>query len=107
MILGGLKMKINRSTKPAKAIKAGEEVTITDEASELLFETQDVADLLAEVTGEDVDVTADEEEVTFAIGDDEFVVTPDEDEEILECKRVTKKAVKASKRRPVRRVIKR
>lgn len=77
------------------------EVTVDDEATDLLFETDDVAQLVAEVTGMDVDVTPDPETdaVTFAVGDDEFTVTPDGNEEVLEARRMPKKpAVKAATR---------
>ena len=77
------------------------EVTVDDEATDLLFETDDVAQLVAEVTGEDVQVTTDPEtdSVVFGIGQDEFTVTPEGDEEILEARRMPKKpAVKASTR---------
>lgn len=77
------------------------EVTVDEEATDLLFETDDVAQLVAEVTGEDVQVTTDPEtdSVVFGIGQDEFTVTPEGDEEILEARRMPKKpAVKASTR---------
>lgn len=100
------------SRKSSRPIKANEEVIVQDEATDLLFEAQDVADLVAEVTGEDVDVTADEDQVTFAVGDEEFTVTPDGDEEILESVRRPlkgKRAVAASRKtpagKPVRRVV--
>lgn len=76
-------------------------VSVDEEATDLLFETDDVAQLVAEVTGEDVQVTTDPEtdSVVFGIGQDEFTVTPEGDEEILEARRMPKKpAVKASTR---------
>ena len=76
-------------------------VSVDEEATDLLFETDDVAQLVAEVTGMDVEVTPDPETdaVTFAVGQDEFTVTPEGDEEILEARRMPKKpAVKASTR---------
>lgn len=76
-------------------------VSVDEEATDLLFETDDVAQLVAEVTGEDVQVTTDPETdaVVFGIGQDEFTVTPEGDEEILEARRMPKKpAVKASTR---------
>lgn len=79
----------------------GENVDVEEEATDLLFETEDVAQLLAEATGEDVDVTVDDEtnEVSFGVGDNEFTVTPEGDEEILEARRMPKKAaVKANTR---------
>lgn len=59
-------------------------VTVDDAATELLFEAEDVAELVSEVTGLPVDVTVDEDEVVFAVGDDEFTVTPEGDEEVVE-----------------------
>lgn len=76
-------------------------VSVDEEATDLLFETDDVAQLVAEVTGEDVQVTTDPETdaVVFGIGQDEFTVTPEGNEEILEARRMPKKpAVKASTR---------
>ena len=76
-------------------------VSVAEEATDLLFETDDVAQLVAEVTGKDVQVTTDPEtdSVVFGIGQDEFTVTPEGDEEILEARRMPKKpAVKASTR---------
>lgn len=84
------------------------EVTVDPEATELLFETDDVAQLVAEVAGQDVDVTVDDEtgETIFAVGEDEFTVTPDEDVEVLESTRKplrNKRTIKASTKRPARR----
>lgn len=66
------------------------DTTVAPEATELLFETEDVANLLAEATGEDVEVTTSDDggQVEFAVGEDVFTVTPDEDEtEVLESVR--------------------
>lgn len=86
---------------------AGAAVEVAPEASDLLFEAGDVAELIAEVTGQDVAVEADENTVTFEIGDDQFVVEADGDEEILEATKRPlqgKKPVKASRQaRPVAR----
>lgn len=82
------------------------EVTVEPEASELLFEAEDVAELIAEVTGDAVDVTVDEDQVVFAIGEDEYTVTPEGDEVIVEdSKRVRGHAIKAGRamRRPMAR----
>ncbi len=80
-------------------------VDVAPEASDLLFEAEDVAELVAEVTGEEVAVTVDEDAVSFEVGDDVFTVEPEGDEEVLESTRIkrNKKSVKASKvlrRRP-------
>lgn len=70
------------------------EVTVDPDASELLFETEDVAQVLAEATGKDVDVTADEGTVTFDLGDTQVTAEAEGDEEIVES---SKKACTASK----------
>lgn len=94
-------MKITSSKTRRKAVRASEEVTVADEATELLFETEDVADLLAEATGEDVEVEVadDGTAVEFTVGDDTIVAEPEGDEEILESRRVrrTAKTVRASR----------
>lgn len=81
--------------KPSKAVKAEEEIEetgapeteVAPEATELLFETEDVAQLLAEVTDEDVtvDVDDDTEEIVFTVADEEYTVAPDGEEELLEA----------------------
>lgn len=85
-----------------RKITAGEEVEVAPEATDLLFEADDVAELVAEVTEQEVSVeTTDEGEVEFTVGEDEvFTVTPEGDEEVLEAVRVpfkNKKSVKASR----------
>lgn len=80
------------------------EATVAPEASDLLFEAEDVAELVAEVTGEPVEVTADDtgSSVTFAVGEDEYTVEAEGDEEVLEAVRKTlrgKRAVSASTNR--------
>lgn len=80
---------------------------VAPEATELLFEAEDVADLVAEVTGEDVDVTADDTTVTFDIGDESYTVEAEGDEEAVESSvRISrrKRTVAASTRRPGRTV---
>ena len=62
-------------------------VDVDDSAYGLLFETEDVAELVAEVTGQEVEVKADDESVVFTIGEDEYTVTPEEDTEVLESVR--------------------
>ena len=85
------------------------EVFVDDEASELLFETEDVAELVAEITGMDVDVTVDDEadSVTFGVGKEEYTITPEGDEEVVESstKKFRSRKVAASRaRRAARRV---
>lgn len=62
-------------------------VDVAPEATELLFEAEDVAELVAEVTGEPVDVTSEEDSVVFAVGGDEFTVEAEGSEEVLESVR--------------------
>lgn len=71
------------------------------EDSELLFEVEDVAEVLAEATGEPVDYTVDDEttEVTFTVGEDEITVTPEGDEEVVEeSTRVRGRRIAAARR---------
>lgn len=93
-------MYIQRRRITANADVDGE-TTVAPEASDLLFEAEDVAELVAEVTGEPVDVSADDDTVTFAVGEDEYTVEAEGDEEVLEAVRTplrNKKAVAASRR---------
>ena len=106
-------------TVTRKAIRAAEEdapkdveieeigtVEVAPEATELVFEAEDVAQLVAEVTGQDVEVEADENSVVFTVGDYDYTVEPEGTEEILESSRKVlkgKKSVSASTRRPARR----
>lgn len=100
----------NRSVKSRRPIRAAEEDEMIEDMSyedtDLLFEAEDVAQLLAEVTGEAIDVTVndDGESVIFSVGDEEYTVEAEGDEEVLEsCRRDIrgKKSVKASTNRPV------
>ena len=103
-------MKISKN--PKTAIKA--ETEVAPEATALLFETEDVAELLAEATGEVVsaDVSEDGDTVIFEVGEGEeaeaFEVTAEGDEEVLEAstRTIGKKSVQAS-RQPARRAAKR
>jgi len=71
--------------KKIRSVKA--DTDVAPEASELLFEAEDVAELLAEVTGEDVVVDAVEggDAVIFEVAGEEFTVEPEGTEEILEA----------------------
>lgn len=113
----------NARVQRRRPIKADEEVVeeeieapaeggvdIAPEASDLLFEAEDVAELLAEVTGQDVAVTAEEDQVTFEVGEDEYVVEAEEDVETLASTKKplqNKKAVKASRKVAPRRAVRR
>lgn len=61
------------------------EVTIDPEATDLLFEAEDVAELLSEYAGQAVDVTVEDDKVVFAVGDVELTAEAEGDEEILEA----------------------
>lgn len=63
------------------------EAVVAPEATDLLFEAEDVAELVAEVTGLPVEVSADEDSVVFAVGEDEYTVHAEGNEEILEATR--------------------
>lgn len=96
--------------RKSRRILSDSEVNVAPEASDLLFESEDVAELLAEVTGQVVDVTADSNEVVFSVGEGDeaetFTVTAEGDEEVLESSRRnfrSKTAVSAS-RKPARTV---
>ena len=93
--------------KKRRRIVADDEVgtVVSPETTELLFETEDVANLLAEATGESVEVETSEEgdAVDFTVGDQVYTVMPDEDVvEVLESVRrplKSKRTVSASTRR--------
>lgn len=79
--------------QPEEEIEVTEETTedvdIEPEATDLLFETEDVAQLIAEVTNQPVDVTADDLSVTFTVGDEDFIVEAEDDDEFVEsCSKV-------------------
>ena len=91
---------------PVEAPAAEAEVVVDPSATELVFETEDVAQLLAEVTGDTVEVEADETAVTFSVGDADYTVEPEGDEEILETSRKVlrgKRSVAAATRTRARR----
>ena len=100
------------SARRARRVVANEAVEIAPEATELLFETEDVAEVVAEVTGEEVsvEVAGDVVELTVGEGEDAevFTIEPEGDEEILEAstKVIRKQAVKASTR-PAKRAVRR
>ena len=87
-------VKASNAKMPRRKIRANEEleeavVEVEPEATDLLFEAEDVG------------VEVVEDSVVFTVGEEEFTVEPDGDEEILEAstKILSKKApVKASKR---------
>ncbi len=93
-------------------VKDDVDVDVAPEAAELLFEAEDVAELVAEITGSPVEVTAEDESVTFEVDGEAYTVEPEGDEEILESSRRVfrgKRPVKASRalrtarsRRPIK-----
>lgn len=98
-------MNIKRRNIKAADELIDTEVSVEPEASELLFEANDVAELVAEITGEPVDVTVDDDAVVFGVGDEEYEVAAEGNEEILEARRTrpSSKSIKASSktRRPI------
>lgn len=71
------------------------EVIIDPEATDLLFEAEDVAELIAEITGETVEVEVEDDSVAFAIGEDVYTVEAEGDEEVLEA--ATKKVLRGKR----------
>lgn len=72
------------------------ETEVAPEASDLLFEVEEVAQLVAEITGEDVAVEADESTVTFDVAGETFTCEAEDDAEEVEASR------KIAGRRPVK-----
>lgn len=96
-------MRIQKNTMKRRNARIKADTEVAEEAVDLLFETEDVAELIAEVTGEDVDVTADGEVVEFSVGDETYTCSAEPGDEIVESStRVkTKRRVAASTgRRP-------
>lgn len=75
-------MKVTRNRLRTERVMA--ETNIAPEATDLLFEAEDVAEIIVEITGEDVDVEADGDVVSFTVGDETYECTADGDEEVLE-----------------------
>ena len=95
-----------------RRIVAEDEVSVAPEAAELLFEAEDVAELVAEVTGQVVEVSAEGDDVTFTIGEgeqvEEYTVSAEGDEEIVESSRRIARGmrpVRASRRPMARRPV--
>ena len=92
-------------------IVAEDEIDVAPEATDLLFEAEDVAELVAEVTGQPVEVTAEGDAVTFAVGEgeaiDEYTVTAEGDEELVESSVSVrgKRSIRASRRPMARRPV--
>ena len=92
-----VKSKIQASQKLRKRIMADTEVA--PEAADLLFEAEDVAQLVAEITGEDVSVEADESTVTFEVAGESYTCEAEDGlEEVESCTRIrSRRPVKASR----------
>lgn len=87
-------------------VKDTDDVSVESSAEGLLFEVQDVARVIAEITGQDVEVSTDDEtdEVEFAVGDEVYTITPDGDEEeVVSSRQISKRPVRASRARRVAR----
>lgn len=74
----------------------GADVVVEPEATDLLFEAEDVAELVAEITGLPVDVSVEDDSVEFAVGEDVYTVEAEGDEEVLEA--ASRKAVRSKSR---------
>ena len=88
-------MDQNLEPEVEEAVEGEGEVVIDPEATDLLFEAEDVAELIAEITGETVEVSVEDDSVAFEIGEDVYTVEAEGDEEILEA---SSKAVLRGKR---------
>lgn len=100
---------IRASEEEIEEVEEVADVQVDPEVSDILFEAEDVAELLAEVTGQEVAVTAEDDVVTFEVGEEAYAVEAEGDEEILESTKRPlrdKAPVKASRRvgarKPVR-----
>lgn len=83
-------MKTNRRRR---VIRANEEVVVPE--TDLLFEAEDVAELVSEITGEDVEVAAEEDAVTFTVGNEEYTVEAEGTEEVVESARSTRRSARS------------
>ena len=92
------KSKIKASAMSAKR-RIMADTDVAPEAADLLFEAEDVAQLVAEITGEDVSVEADESAVTFEVAGETYTCEAEEDIEDVEASRkiIGKKPVAASR----------
>lgn len=79
-----MKFQSSKNVVKARNRRVMAETDVAEEASELLFQAEDVAEILADVTGEDIKVEADGDAVTFEVGDDTFTCTAEPTDEIVE-----------------------
>ena len=77
-------MRIQKSTMRSRNASIHADTDIAEEAADLLFETDDVAELLSQVTGEDIDVTADGDVVEFGVGDESYTCSAEPGDETVE-----------------------
>lgn len=77
-------MRIQKSAMKSRNRRVLADTEVAEGAVDLLFETNDVAELIAEVTGEDVDVTADGEVVEFSVGDETYTCSAEPGDEMVE-----------------------
>ena len=80
-------MQITKNKKRIRTIRASEDITVAPEASELLFQAEDVAELIAEVTEDTVavDISDDGSTIKFTVGDAQYTIEAEGDEEVLEA----------------------
>ena len=92
-----------------KVIKSSRKRIVAEETvnepivGDLLFEAEDVAELLAEVTGEAVEMEVNDEglSVEFAIGDDVYTVEAEGTEEVVTSAKKSNAAPEATAKKPV------
>ena len=77
-------MRTTKSAMKRRNSRIAADTDIDASATELLFEVEDVAELLAEITGEDVEVEADGAAVEFTVGEDTFTCEAEESDEVVE-----------------------
>ena len=84
-------MEPNMEGEAVEEVVDGEgEVVVDPAATDLLFEAEDVAELVAEITGEAVEVSVTDDAVEFAIGEDVYTV----EAEVLRGKRTVAASTK-------------
>lgn len=89
-------MKITSSkaalkTNNIQAAEDTDDAVVEPEDVGFMFDAEDVADLVSEVTGEEVEIAVEDDAVTFTVGEDEYTVEPDEGAEVMEMTRVPAK----------------
>lgn len=97
-------MKIQKSAIKNRNRNVMADTDVAEEAVDLLFEAPDVAELLADVSGEDVEVTAENESVVFDVGGETYTCEAEPNDEVVESStRILpqKRRIAASTRKPV------